>query len=80
MTAPIQHDAFALVEFTCRRRNGSTAQVPPGPCVIEEGAHFAAICWRTGSRRCRAEITWADLKEHIAQGHLAYTAPWAKQA
>lgn len=80
MTAPTQHEAFAPDDFTCRRRNGSTAQVPQGPCVIEEGRHFAAICWGTGSRRGRAEVTLADLRDHIAQGHLAYTAPWAKQA
>jgi hypothetical protein len=80
MTSPASPNAFAPVDFTCLRRNGSRALVPRGPCIIEEGRHFAAICWGSGNARGRAEVKLSDLKDHIARGHLAYTASWAKQA
>jgi hypothetical protein len=75
-----RHDAYAIQQFVCQRRNGSTAVVPRGSCVIEEGPYFAAICWVTATGRGRAEITFKALRHHIEQGHIAYKQAWRKQA
>lgn len=39
--------------------------IPAGPCIVEEGHHFAAICWETDTGRQRLEIPVERLRELI---------------
>ncbi len=46
--------------------------IPPGPCLIETGHHFAAICWERRSGPNRAEVTVQRLMKYLADGVLKY--------
>ena len=39
--------------------------IPEGRCVVEEGEHYAAICWETPGGRERVEISLERLAELI---------------
>ena len=61
---------MVTTEFVCQRRNGSQVVVPPGPCLVEQGRHFAAICWEGGNGSNRAEVSLSDFQTFVERGRL----------
>ena len=51
--------------FVCASREGFLVSIPEGRCVVEEGQHYAAICWETPAGRERVEIALERLAELI---------------
>lgn len=64
-------DAIVTSEFACRRRNGTYVIVPPGPCQVEQGEHFAAICWERRNGQNRAQVSLGALRDYFEHGKLA---------
>ena len=62
--------AMVTIEFVCQRRNGSHVVVPPGPCLVEQGEHFAAISWAQPNGNNRAEVSLSDFEQFVLRGRL----------